>query len=113
MLIAGGAVGLSFGAFTATAELYTPGSGWSSAAPMLSNRAFHTATLLTDGRVLVTGGASDGAHFLSSAEVYHPSSNTWTPAASMQSPRWRHTAVLLPTGEVLVVSATMLALCAA
>ena len=43
------------------------------AADMLQARAGHTATLLEDGRVLVTGGfAGEGTAPLRSAEVFDP-----------------------------------------
>jgi hypothetical protein len=40
---------------------------------------------------------------LSSAEIYHPGSNTWTPAASMHVARSRHNAVRLHDGRILLV----------
>ncbi|MHA7629000.1 kelch repeat-containing protein [Corallococcus sp. M7] len=55
-----------------SAELYDPAtSSWSAISSMAEPRGAHTATLLTSGRVLVVGG-EDGAHPLSTAEVYVP-----------------------------------------
>jgi Kelch motif len=66
-------------------------------------RVYHTATLLTDGKVLVTGGHTNGQFAsLVSAEVYDPASGTWMSAGSMSDPRENHAAVLLPNGTVLV-----------
>ena len=45
---------------------------------MTRPRYLHTATLLTDGRVLVIG---DGA------EIYDPRLGTWSPTAAMSTPR--------------------------
>ena len=60
-----------------------------------------TATLLADGRVLVTGGLNATA-LLASAEIYDPKTRLWTPTGSMHFLRVEHTASLLPNGKVLV-----------
>jgi N-acetylneuraminic acid mutarotase len=75
------------------------------AAPMLSNRFHHTATLLSDGKVLALGGACsrDACNdVLSSAEVYDPVADTWTSAPSMTVARMLHTATMLPNGKILI-----------
>jgi hypothetical protein len=61
-------------------------------------RMDHTATLLANGEVLVTGGVISGA----SAELYNPSTGTWSFTGSMTTARFNHQAVLLQNGEVLV-----------
>lgn len=90
-----------------------PGTGRAERAPfsvvpagrMTVDRAAHQATLLEDGRVLVTGGCS-GEHCgrtLASAEIYDPDARSFRPAASMRVPRASHAAARLPDGRVLVV----------
>jgi hypothetical protein len=64
------------------------------------------ATVLPDGKVLVTGGSSapgnDAAGAILAAEMWDPATGSWTTMASMQVPRLYHsTAVLLPDGRVL------------
>jgi hypothetical protein len=92
----------------ASAELYDPASGtWSATASMLAIRGGRTATLLTDGRVLVTGDRALGGFLreLASAELYDPASGTWSATASMLTIHAGYTATLLPDGKVLVAGA--------
>jgi len=104
------------GSAIASAELYDPKTGrWSSAGSLSVPRFAHTATLLSNGRVLIVGGNSavpnasfpDGAGALSSAELYDPRTNTWSLAASMPSARSFHTATLLADGRVLVAGGAL------
>ena len=65
---------------------------------MNNPRDSHTATLLTTGKVLVTGsGAVEN-----SAELYDPASGTWTPTGAPTAVRFQPTATLLTNGKVLV-----------
>lgn len=75
---------------------------WSLVDDLNVARAFHTATLLLDGRVLAAGGALPTHPGLSSAEIYDPLTQTWTPTGSMQRSRCYMAAVRLLDGRVLV-----------
>jgi hypothetical protein len=77
---------------------------WSATGSMVTGRAEHSATMLTDGKVLVAGGIPDNREqtVLASAELYDPSTGMWTATGSMQTARAQHTATLLPSGKVLV-----------
>jgi hypothetical protein len=69
---------------------------------MNAGRAMHTAVLLSNGKVLITGGG-EYRHPLASAELYDPTTGTFIPTGNMTAPRYKHAAMLLPDGDVLVV----------
>jgi len=68
---------------------------------MNAARVHHTATLLPNGEVLVTGG-DNSTGFLASSELYDPATGNWTLTGSMTVARVNHDAVLLQNGQVLV-----------
>ena len=89
--------------YLSSAELYDPTtSAWVATGAMNTPRAYHTATVLSNGQVLVAGGWSDNEPILSSAELYDPAAGTWTAAGSMTSMRAEHAATLLTNGMVLL-----------
>ena len=77
-------------------------AGFADAASLGTAREYHTATLLPNGKILVTGGKINGNVPSSSAELYDPVAGTWTPTASLTDARFSHTATLLPDGKVLI-----------
>jgi len=79
-------------------------NAWGPAANMPNYPLYNTATLLSNGRVLVAGGDdySVGPEaIMRAAEVYDLASNTWSSAGNMSEPRDAHTATLLPNGKML------------
>ncbi len=91
---------------TSTGEIYDPTKG--TFTPTTNNMSLprfdHTATLLNNGKVLITGGFSDfSGTAVRQAEVFDPGSGTFTDASAMVDPRGEHSASLLPDGTVLVV----------
>ncbi|MFY0564664.1 kelch repeat-containing protein [Archangium lansingense] len=103
VLVAGGSTGEHDSATLASAELYDPATNtWSYTGSLRTARAFHSMTLLPNGKVLVTGGSDASDNLLSSAELYDPATGTWTAVAGLGTGRSSHSATLLPNGKVLV-----------
>ena len=105
VLITGGSTNANGSANLDTAELYDPTANIFTAltATMTSARVSHTATLLPNGKVLLTGGFNGSDTALNTAELYDPTAETFTAlTATMTSARDQHTATLLPNGLVLV-----------
>ena len=103
VLIAGGedSIGESDGP-TASAELFDPATGsFRAIDPMQRARTDHQATLLDDGRVLLTGGFGPGP--VKSAEVFDPASETFEVVGEIRHARIDHSSTLLADGRVLLV----------
>jgi hypothetical protein len=103
VLIVGGARSDVVGDVLATSEIWDPEAGsFSPASSLAEARSLHTATRLSDGRVLVIGG--DGIEaILASAELWDSAVEGFSPAGSLATARMAHTATLLPGDWVLVV----------
>jgi hypothetical protein len=88
-------------------DLNSANPQWRYTTPMNYARRQHNATLLPDGKILVTGGTSspgfnDPSDSVFAAEVFDPQSETWTILPSCRERRLYHsTALLLPDGRVL------------
>jgi hypothetical protein len=109
VLVVGGLLVLDGGIQTdlATAELWDPITGsWTATDGLAVARRNHTATVLSDGKVLVAGGIVDNANgtisLLATVEIYDPATGRWSTARQMNNPRGLHTATLLNSGNVLV-----------
>jgi hypothetical protein len=87
VLVAGGSGGGYGLGELSSAELYDPATGaWSGTGSLSIARVEHTATLLTNGKVLVAGGILSGGVLLTSAEIGTViPANTFTGTLTMPS----------------------------
>ncbi len=101
---------MGVGDTNAGAEIFDPATGTFKAtgSPVVTRNS-HTATLLSDGRVLIAGGNAKGGSndvpnqvIFNTAEIFDPSSGAFSPAGSMQATRAQFFATLLPSGKVLL-----------
>src|SRR5438477_2603552 len=69
-------------------------------------RTGHAATVLADGRVLITGGRDNAGTIVATAEVFDPADQTSTAIGVLNTPRIDHTATLLADGRVLIAGGT-------
>src|SRR5947208_6710153 len=67
-----------------SAPAQAPGR-WRATGDLVTARWNHSATLLSNGQVLVAGGLGTGSIFLTSAELYDPATETWTETGSMST----------------------------
>lgn len=111
ILLTGGAEDV-LGEPTNTAEVYNPTTQTFSAVGNLVGgpRSLHRATLLDDGRVLLTGGTDNYVDptsiilgSLRTTEIFDPITNTFSAGPNMQTYRLGHTATKLDNGDVLIV----------
>jgi hypothetical protein len=78
-----------------TIQIFT--HGFQATGDMGTERAAHTATLLTSGTVLITGGFNS-TDVLATAEIFDPTTGTFSSTGDMSATRFAHTATLLANG---------------
>jgi len=84
-------------------KLFDPVAGtFTATSNMSTSRSTHTATLLSDGKVLVTGGIDNTTSPIASAELFDPATGKFTQTGALATPRFQHTATRLNSGSVLV-----------
>ncbi|HLW89202.1 MAG TPA: IPT/TIG domain-containing protein [Terriglobales bacterium] len=109
VLIAGGSTCSTPGCPTSVAELYNNGSFFYFSYPtsnMTVSRWDQTATLLTNGEVLLAGGYDSCASSCISdgtTELFNPRGESFASSQALSTGRSGHTATLLTDGSVLIV----------
>lgn len=107
IIMGGGPSATNITATTETIDLSAPAPAWAWGPNMIAPRIEVNATLLPNGKVLVSGGSSqdeDAATAVLAAELYDPGTNTFAPAGKMAYPRLYHSnTILLPDATVLAL----------
>ncbi|MFM1870995.1 MAG: hypothetical protein RL398_417, partial [Planctomycetota bacterium] len=110
MLFTGG-IDLTTGQPTAAAAIYDPSTQQTTTLTMNAARAGHGASLLPNGRVLISGGSNtfDLSNVLSlftgvlnTCEFFDPTTNAFVAGPTMLEPRAFHTSTTLTNGNVLI-----------
>ncbi|MET4579675.1 kelch repeat-containing protein [Ottowia thiooxydans] len=97
---------LSFAALIITLFAVTSAQAqWEGANPMPEIRAQHTATVLSNGQVLVVGGSANLVNLsvYATTSLYNPATGQWRAGPDLAQARRAHTATPLPNGTVLLV----------
>ncbi|MFZ1156261.1 MAG: Ig-like domain-containing protein, partial [Candidatus Sulfotelmatobacter sp.] len=103
VLVAGGVNDGFYYDTVTSSELYNPATGaFTTTGSLNTGRIFNTATLVTNGQVLVAGGSDSDWNQIGSAELYNPASGAFTFTGSLNTPRTGHSATLLNNGGVLI-----------
>ena len=106
-----GGLDLTTGQTTANAAIYDPATQATTTLTMASPRAGHGASVMGNGKVLISGGLSalDLANplslftgLLASTEIFDPATDTFAPGPNMLEARALHTSTTLTNGQVLV-----------
>ncbi len=107
-----------FASSTWSAEIYDPVQGsFTQTGHMLTQRQNHTATLLNNGTLLITGGNIEssgmciGCGPISNSELFDPTAGSFTATGSMSVERTGHAASNLSNGNILITGGASTFLC--
>ncbi len=95
VLVVAGSGGAAAHGATATAEIFDPvGKSFrATTGPLSKARVFHTATLMSDGTVLIVGGTGTNSNDVAEVELFDPATGQFRIVATLSTPRSSHTAV--------------------
>jgi len=79
----------------------TPAGTWVEAGRMIDARSRHTATLVTDGSVIIIGGGNNQT-CSATIERYDSRAGTWADDGRLSEGRCEHTATMMSSGSILV-----------
>ena len=96
--------GFSSGNTRSVSELFNPlQNTFSDSGSTLVPTAFHTATLLLTGNVLISGGNQGmGSNYITMGQIYNPTTGAFTATGNFVSPRQSPATAMLNDGTVLM-----------
>jgi hypothetical protein len=106
-----GGIDVTTGQPTNAAAIFDPATQSTTALTMATARAGHGASVMGNGRVLITGGSSSFTFtnilslftgITATTEVFNPATNTFTAGPNMLEARAFHTSTTLTNGQVLI-----------
>jgi hypothetical protein len=87
----------------ASTEIWDPATGlWSRGPDLAGPRASHAIAPISNGTVIVVGGAWRAVSPVATAEIYEPALNAWRPTGGLSTARVFHTATRLIGDRILV-----------
>ncbi|MBM0107378.1 Ig-like domain-containing protein [Steroidobacter sp. S1-65] len=95
-------ISATIGSVTGSTALSVITGLWTPTQSMATLRGQVTATMMPNGKVLVTGSQNGAGSGSTATEIFDPVTQTWSPGASLASGRFGAAAVLLGDGRVLV-----------
>ncbi len=85
-----------------TAEVYDPAADtWTSTNPLSGGRMDTEAVLLSNGKVLASGGYLIHYGYIGTSEIYDPATNSWSTTGSMSERKNNFATVLMADGKVM------------
>lgn len=103
LLVGGQGSGLNTPFEYGTAYIYDPIQGTLNPTGSLAYpRSAHVARRLSDGRVLIIGGAASGQRHPTLVEVYDPATGSFSVLGQISSPRYQFAAQILGDGKLLL-----------
>lgn len=106
-----GGLDLTTGQPTTAAAVYDPATGRTLVLAMAAARAGHGASVMGNGKVLITGGSNSFdlqdplslfTGLLNTTEIFDPATDTFSPGPAMLEARALHTSTTLTNGHVLI-----------
>jgi hypothetical protein len=103
VLVAGGCCAADGMTSLTSSELWNPATGqWTLTGNMTAPHAYQTATVLSNGTVLIEGGTYYRTGVTGTSEIYNPTTGTWTAVGGLNVARSGNSVTFLLNDQVIV-----------